>query len=52
MITTFNTAPTGSAKTTKGSGMGTIVFIGLLLVAGYFGYKEYKKHKENKEKQQ
>lgn len=43
MIKHFNTAMsagmTSGGSTKKGGGIGTILVVGLLLVAGYFGYK-------------
>lgn len=47
-IVKFNTMATStpSTQTKSGSGFGTIVLLGLLAVAGYFGYKEYQKYKE------
>jgi hypothetical protein len=52
MITKFNSTPmsTPDMSTTKsGSGMGTIVIVGLIAVAAWFGYKEYQKSKEKQD---
>jgi uncharacterized membrane protein YebE (DUF533 family) len=51
-IVKFNTMATNATPTASksGGGFGTIVLLGLVAVAGYFGYKEYQKYKE-KQKQ-